>query len=257
MKKLFFLAIFICVAVFIGGCANQSTEHKEKIIVGINAYTPPMGFSDRNNQIIGFDVDLAKALAKHLNCDVHVRPLKAGCADDLSDKNIDILWNAINISSKEESGIIFTKPYMRDRQIVFVRAASPIENIEQLAGKPVGVRSGSLAQADIEKNSHLQRCFGSVIVYADTNEEFAALCEGKIAAVIDSEMIGRYYIKQHKGEIKALDITIGKPVALKLALRKEDTVLRDKVQAALDEMSQDGTLAQISQKWFGNDVTLY
>ena len=78
---------------------------------------------------------------------------------------------------------------------------------------------------------------------------------GRIDAVVCDEIIGRYYMSKHPNKLEAVDVTVGPSAQFGVGFRKDDQALRDKVQKALDEMRQDGTMAKISEKWFAADIT--
>ena len=78
---------------------------------------------------------------------------------------------------------------------------------------------------------------------------------GRIDAVVGDEITGRYYMSKHADSIEAIDSVIGEVSEFGIAFRKDDQQLRDEVQKVLNEMKADGTIAKISEKWFGKDIT--
>ena len=117
-----------------------------KIVVGLDDNFPPMGFRDKENKLIGFDIDLAREAAKRLGAEVEFKPIDWNAkAAELNGKRVDALWNGLTITEKRKENIAFTTPYLENRQIVVVVAKSPLKSKADLAGKVVGLQEGSSA----------------------------------------------------------------------------------------------------------------
>ena len=110
MKKIFSLALILVMSmVVLTGCGNnQQGKTDKKIIVGLDDNFPPMGFIGDNNEIIGFDIDLAKEASKRLGREVEFRPIDWSSKEvELSSGRIDILWNGLDITEKRKENIFF------------------------------------------------------------------------------------------------------------------------------------------------------
>jgi polar amino acid transport system substrate-binding protein len=77
---------------------------------------------------------------------------------------------------------------------------------------------------------------------------------GRIDAVVGDEITGRYYMSKHPETLEAVDVAIGEVSTFGIGFAKDNKQLRDEVQKVLDEMKADGTMAKISEKWFGKDI---
>jgi len=137
--------------VFLVGCGKTDAPATKpatvaKIVVGLDDNFPPMGFRDKDNKLVGFDIDLAREAAKRLGADVEFKPIDWNAKEaELNGKRVDALWNGLTITDKRKENIAFTTPYLENRQIVVVTAKSPIKNKAELAGKVVGLQEGSSA----------------------------------------------------------------------------------------------------------------
>lgn len=252
MKKVLTAILVVLVAgMFVAGCGGAD---KKKIVVGLDDNFPPMGFRDDKNAIVGFDVDMAKEAAKRLNMEMEFKPIDWNSKEaELSGKRVDVLWNGLTITEKRKENILFTKPYMENRQIIVVAADSLIKTKADLAGKVVGAQEGSSSIEALEKDTATMKSFKELKKFGDNVAALMDLKTGRLDAVVVDEIVGRYYIAKKPGEYTILKDNFGSE-EYGVGLRKDDKELLSKLQKALDEMKNDGTSAKISQKWFGEDI---
>jgi ABC-type amino acid transport/signal transduction systems, periplasmic component/domain len=260
MKKLIALCVLVVMAggVF-AGCGSDSAkkaDNTKKIVVGLDDNYPPMGFKDESNNIVGFDVDLAKEASKRLNREVEFKGIDWSSKEaELKSSRVDILWNGLDITEKRKENILFSDPYMDNRQIIFVPVGSSIKSMEDLKGKIVGTQSASTAEEFIDNNPEFRDSMKDVKKYSEYTSAFMDLENGRLEAIIADEITGRYYMSKQKDKFVALDVTVGPVSTFGIGFRKEDQQLRDDVQKVMNEMQQDGTMGKISEKWFGKDIT--
>ena len=261
MKKIFALCMMLVLAVTaLAGCGSNSAQKEEskKIVVGLDDSFPPMGFKDEMNEIVGFDIDLAKEVAKRLGREVEFKAIDWNSKEaELKSGRVDILWNGLDITDKRKENMLFSEPYMDNRQIVFVakNGKVAVAGEADLAGKTIGTQSGGTTEEYFENKPELKASMKEVKYYPDYINAFMDLENGRLDAVVGDEIIGRYYISKHPDEIQAIDTVIGTVSQFGIAFRKDDQKLRDEVQKVFDEMKADGTVAKISEKWFAKDIT--
>lgn len=264
MKKIILMALAVMItAVLLTGCGQQkqetastSSNEGSKIIVGLDDNYPPMGFRDENSNITGFDVDLAKEASKRLNREVEFKAIDWSSKEaELKSGRVNILWNGLDITDERKQNMLFSEPYMDNKQIVFVRNDSPIQSLDDLKGKTIGTQSGSTGEDHINQDKALKDSFKEVKAYPDYISAFMDLENGRLDAIIGDEVTCRYYMSKHPDKFKALDITIGEVTSFGIAFAKDNQKLRDEVQKVFNEMKEDGTVAKISEKWFGKDIT--
>ena len=261
MKKIFALCMMLVLAVTaLAGCGSNSAQKEEskKIVVGLDDSFPPMGFKDEKNEIVGFDIDLAKEVAKRLGREVEFTAIDWNSKEaELKSGRVDILWNGLDITDKRKENMLFSEPYMDNRQIVFVakNGKVAVAGEADLAGNTIGTQSGGTTEEYFENKPELKASMKEVKYYPDYINAFMDLENGRLDAVVGDEIIGRYYISKHPDEIQAIDTVIGTVSQFGIAFRKDDQKLRDEVQKVFDEMKADGTVAKISEKWFAKDIT--
>lgn len=262
MKKIFALCMMLVVAIgTLAGCGNNAAKNDDAnkpIVVGLDDNFPPMGFKDESNEIVGFDIDLAKEASKRLGRPVEFKAIDWNSKEaELKSGRVDILWNGLDITEKRKENMLFSNPYMDNRQIVFVAKgkAASIKGEADLAGKLVGTQSGSTTEEYFESNANVKNSMKEVKYYPDFINAFMDLENGRLDAIVGDEIIGRYYLSKHPEKLEAVDVVIGPVSEFGIAFRKDDQKLRDQVQKVMDEMKKDGTTAKISQKWFAKDIT--
>lgn len=260
MKKgIALLAVVAMAGVLLAGCGGadtQGTSAKKAIVVGLDDNFPPMGFKDEKNDIVGFDIDMAKEAAKRLGREVVFKAIDWSSKEaELKSGRIDVLWNGLNITEKRKANMLFSDPYMDCKQLIFVPAGSPIQGEADLTGKVVGTQSASTADENLDADPALTSALKEVKRYPDYISALMDLQNGRVDAVIADEIVGRYYMEKNPGKFVALETPVGPIGVFGIAYRKDDAALKDALQEVLREMKQDGTSAKISERWFGKDLT--
>ena len=224
------------------------------LIVGFDQDFPPMGFVGDNGEYTGFDLDLAKEVASRLGLEYKAQPIAWDSKDmELESGNIDCIWNGFTMTGREDD-YTWTTPYMANKQVFVVANDSDINSQADLAGKVVEVQADSSAEAALRENQDLANTFGQLLTTPDYNTAFMDLEQGAVDAVAMDTIVAAYQIKQRNADFKILDDALSEE-EYGVGFKKGNTELRDKVQATLEEMAADGTLAKISDEWFGEDVT--
>jgi polar amino acid transport system substrate-binding protein len=257
------LALGAALALMAAGCnqpANPgaqpaaSAAAPAKIVIGLDDNFPPMGFRDEKNELVGFDIDLAREAARHLGAQVEFKPIDWSAKEaELNGHRVDALWNGLTITEERKQNIAFTSPYLDNRQIIVVTTESPINAKADLAGKTVGVQDGSTAVDAVERDAATARSLKELKKFSDNVTALMDLKTGRLDAVVVDEVVGRYYLTKKPGEYRVLDDNFGTE-EYGVGVRKDDAALLASLQGALDKMKQDGSAAAVSNKWFGKDI---
>ena len=246
----------------LAGCGSSSdgkkSADKEKFIVGFDAAFPPYGYQDENGEYVGFDLDLAAEVCKRNDWELVKQPIDWNAKDmELNSGTISCIWNGFTMNGREDE-YAWTDPYVDNSQVFVVKADSGIATFADLAGKSVAVQTDSSAEAALKEddNKELKDSFKELVVVSDYNTAFMDLEMGSVDAIAMDVIVAGYQIEQRGESDKyvILDETLSSE-EYGIGFKKGNEELRDKVQGALDEMAADGTMAEISEKWFGRDVT--
>lgn len=258
MKRLITM-ILVIAAVFsvMAGCSSKSPTalDKKSLVIGVDDTFAPMGFRDKNNNLVGFDIDYAKAAAKKMGTSVKFQPIDWSTKEaELSSGRIDLIWNGYTITDERKQKVLFTKPYLKNSQVIVTRADSNIKKLDDLAGKVVGLQSQSSA-ADALNASPIKSKIKTVTEYKTNDLALTDLKTGRLDAVVIDEVVINYYMSLQKDSYKVLGESLA-PEEYGVGVKKGNEALLNKLQKALDEMNQDGTAAKISEKWFGANKVL-
>lgn len=223
--------------------------------VGFDQDFPPMGFVGDDGEFTGFDLATAAEVAKRLGKEVKYQPIAWDAKDmELNSGTIDCIWNGFTMNGREDD-YTWSEPYMKNDQVIVVKADAGIESLTDLAGKVVDVQTDSSAQAALNDNTELSGSFGQLITVADYNTAFMDLESGAVDAIAMDNVVASYQIQKRNADFKVLDEAIAAE-EYGIGFKKGNDELKDAVQKALEEMAADGTLANISNEWFGKDITI-
>lgn len=258
MKKIILILCLMLAPVLITSCGEERETLENTIIVGLDDTFVPMGFKDSNGEIVGFDVDLAKAVGENIGYNVEFQPIDWSMKEmELDSGNIDVIWNGYSITEERKGQVDFTKEYLKNRQVIITLKDSNIKDKGDLKGKTVAVQAESSSQEAVEKDKDMIKTFkkGELILFESNNDAFMDLESHRSDAIVADEIMARYYIsKIGKEKFKVLDDDFGKEL-YSVGLRKGDDILKDKINNALLELKEHGTIKEISNKWFKEDIT--
>lgn len=232
----------------------QTIKDKGVINVGLEGTYPPFSFVDENGKLTGFEVELSEALAKELGVKAKVQPTKwDGILAALESKRLDVVVNQVTISDERKKKYDFSEPYtVSGIQALILKKKAADLNINaaaDLAGKKVGVGLGTNYEQWV-KQAVPQ---ADVRTYEDDPSKFADLRNGRIDAILIDRLAALEYAQ------KAKDTELAGAAFSRLesgvALRKGEPELLEAINKALDKLRADGTLAKLSEKYFGADVT--
>jgi len=235
--------------------AEETTAEEAKttdggtLIVGFDQDFPPMGFVGDDGEYTGFDLELAQEVAKRLGLEYKAQPIAWDSKDmELESGNIDCIWNGFTMTGREDD-YTWTEPYMANQQVFVVANDSDINSQADLAGKIVEVQADSSAEAALKEAPELTATFKELLTTA-----FMDLEQGAVDAIAMDVIVAGYQIQQRNADFKILDDSLSEE-EYGVGFKKGNTELRDKVQSTLEEMAEDGTLQEVSEKWFSKDVT--
>lgn len=272
MKKRFLsamCAVVLASALFMTGCGSDSSSKDAasgednslqnvldngKLVLGLDATFKPMGFTDENDNVVGFDIDVAEEVCKRLGVKLETYGVNWETKEiDLDAGTIDCIWNGLSVSEERKEKMLMSDPYMRNEMIFVVAKDSDIKSLADLSGKTIAVQNGSTAQ-EILNDSDVGKSAGTINELATNVEALNQLNMNMCDAVFLDSVVADYEINAG-AEVKKLDEGL-EPEEYAIGFKKGNQKLCDKVEEILKEMKADGTLGEISTKWFGSDKTI-
>lgn len=268
MKRISFIFLFFIGLFVLSGCTNERTateswpriNEEKKIIVGLDDSFVPMGFRDKDGKLTGFDIELAKAVFDQYGINVEFQPIDWSMKEfELNNGTIDLIWNGYSKTTEREKKVQFTNTYMENDQILITPKSSGITSFAQMKDKILGAQNGSsgyylfLKQPEILKDIIKDQ---NPVLYSSFNEALIDVKSGRIDGVLIDKVYAEYYLNERdelenfniiKGDFDGEDFAIG--------ARKIDDTLVKKVNEGIERLIQEGKFKEISEKWFGEDVT--
>lgn len=255
-KMVLMSLVMALVLTMLAGCSGSGAGKEDnQLVIGIDDKFAPMGFRDENNEIVGFDIDYAKAAAEKMGMEATFQPIDWSAKEsELNSGRIDLIWNGYTITEERKGKVLFTKPYLKNSQVVVTLADSEITQLSDLAGKTVGLQGLSSA-ADALDAAPIKSEIKTISEFPDNVLALTDLKTKRLDAVVIDEVVARYYMAKEEGTFKLLDESLA-PEEYGIGVKKGNEELLNKLQKALDELNQDGTASEISKKWFGEDKVL-
>ena len=256
MRKRFLLLLLSIINMILlcscGREASFSDAALPELVIGGAEYAPY--FYPDAEDYAGIDVELAREACKRmgyrptfvsLDLDNRARALKNG--------SVDCLWTCLTMEGREED-YTWAGPYLYTRRVYVVPQDSDITSVEDLKGKKISVQADSTSE-EIILNGQAPELAGvdSFVTYPSLGEVFMALRRGYVDAMIGHEGALKLYTEQYPGEYRYLNMSLQQS-KIGVAFRKgEDEDLAEQLTKTLAEMTEDGTTAQILEK-YGLDV---
>ena len=231
----------------------QKIKDSGKFILGLDATFKPMGYTDENDQIVGFDIDVAEEVCKRMGVELVKQPINWETKEtDLEVGKCDCIWNGMSVSPERAEKMNLSDPYMKNAMVFVVKSDSLVASMDDLKTAKIAVQNGSTAQDILEKSEIKDTITVSAI--ATNVEALQQLEMGLCDAVFLDKIVADYEIKTSGKALKVLPEGLEEE-EYAIGFRKNDQKLRDEVQKILVEMKKDGKLAETSTKWFGSDIT--
>ena len=217
MKKFVLLlaVMLMAFALVVTGCSNNDIDEpvdgddvvvdsswddivaKGSFTLGLDDAYPPMGFRDEKNEIVGFDIDLAKEVAKRMGVEVEFQPIDWDSKElELNSGKIDCIWNGMTITDERIANMFFAKPYIANEQIIIVPSSSGITAKAQLEGKVIGLQKGS-SSLDALTADPVSAKVKEIVEYPDNVSAYMDLQAGRIDVFVVDSVVGRYVISQN------------------------------------------------------------
>lgn len=253
MKKIIALVLsLVMVACCFAACGSENADNVEKktVVVGYTIYEP-MNYKDESGKLVGFDTELAEAVFDNLGYEVTFQEIDWEAKyTDLNSGTIDCIWNGFTANTADKDGIAradkvdFSYNYMENRQVVVVKADSVIASAEDLNGKMCGVESGSAGE------SYAEGFEGAIIKGCNfQTTTLMELLSGNVDfAVVDAQLAKSYCGKGDYADLMIVEDLSSDVEYYAIGFAK-DSELTAQVNAQLEALAADGTIAALAEKY--------
>ncbi len=247
------LALVLCAAFVFGACGQGGSSNVFR--VGIDDTYPPMEYKDEAGNYAGFDIDMAKEIAKRLDKEIEFVPTAwSAIFTALSSNKYDCIISSLSITEERKKTIAYTRPYIANNQVIVVKIDNEdIGSEADLGDRIVAVQMGTTSEDSCNEFMKITP-FKDFKKYEGMTQALNELKIGRVDAVVTDLVVGKYFVANDKESFKLISTTLpNEPIAV--GFTKSNQAQADKVDKVLEEMMKDGSLAKISEKWFGEDMT--
>lgn len=264
-KAVIMILILVFVAASFAACGGSGAkatdeslkyvQDRGKLIMGLDDSFPPMGFRNEQNEIVGFDVDVAKAVAEKLGVELVLQPIDWNAKEqELATKNIDCIWNGMSVNEERKKNMTLSVAYMDNNMALVVRSGEGIDTLADMKDKKLALQAGSSAMDALNSKEEFKKSLKEVVELKDNVQALMNLETKAVDAVLMDDVVARYYIEVNEKPFVVLEETLATE-EYAVGFRKGEEALKTAVEDALKELAKEGKLAEISEKWFGKDIT--
>ncbi|MDQ1920568.1 transporter substrate-binding domain-containing protein [Massilia pseudoviolaceinigra] len=230
-----------------------SAKARGTLKIAMEGTYPPFNFNDlKTNQLAGYDVDVATLLAARLGLKPEFITTEWGAIlAGLAAGKFDVAVSQVGINPKREQTFDFSEPYTYSNPQLIVRKneKATYATLADLKGKKLGVGQGSVYEQQAKAVPGVE-----VRSYPAAPETLQDLAFGRIDAALNDSLMVAYLLKHSKLPIQA-GARVGNVERMGIPVRKGNPLLKAALNRALAEAQADGSLAKLSLKWFGSDVS--
>lgn len=275
-KKLLVLAVMLAMILSMGlmaGCGEKTggsaegddageasgNSSSDTMVVGLDDAFAPMGFRDEDGELVGFDIDLAEAVAEELGMKVEFKPIDWNAKEaELKAGTVDCLWNGMSVTPDRIENMALTYKYLNNKIVLMSLADSDIDvtSADQLKDLKIGTQAGSSALQMLEKNEAYESFKDNITEYAKYDTAIMDLKAGRVDVIAVDQVLGEYTNNNLGGEMKECTYSLGDDFYT-IGCASDNTELRDKLNNALKTLIDNGKAAEISEEWFGRDIMVF
>lgn len=239
----------------------KTIEKDKKITIGLDDTFVPMGFKDEDGKIVGFDVDLAKAVFKEYDIKADFQPIDWSMKEsELENGTIDLIWNGYSVTKAREKKVLFTDSYAQNEQVLVTKKDGGITKAEDMKGKVLGAQEGSSGYDIFNNEAKILKDIvkdNDATLYASFNEAMIDLENGRIDGVLIDKVYADYYLKKANKLDDYNIFSVGfDNENYAVGARKGDKELVKKINSAFKELQESGKYGEISKKWFGEELSI-
>jgi polar amino acid transport system substrate-binding protein len=224
-----------------------------KLVVAVDTTYPPMEYVD-GNKIVGYDVDLAKAIGKKMGVEVEFQSVDwDGILTGLLGKRYDVIMSSMNITPERSEKVNFVE-YAKMSQVFVSKKGTDVKAEKDLSGKVVVVQADTTSHEWVEKlKAEKIKDIKEIRSFKGATDAFLEVKNGRGDVIVIDEPVGLYYAKKDAATFavtgRAMD---AEPIGV--AIRKEDNDLKAAIDKAVQDLRADGTYSKIATEWFGGEL---
>ena len=259
MKRLGIAVAGVLMVVGLAACGKQANSSQPQLVkkgtitVGMEGTYAPYSYRE-NGKLTGFEVELAQKLGKKMGYKVKIVPTKwDSLIAGVGSKKLDMAINDIAMTPDRKKAYLFSDPYIYSKSaLIMKKDNTSIKSISDIKDKKIAAGTGT-ANAD-----NVKKFKGQTVASSDFSTSMSLIRQGRVEAALNSKEAFLYYQKSTgANDLKYAEVPTNKipEQSIGILMGKNNKGLQKKVNKALAELRKDGTLKQLSEKYFDGDVT--
>ena len=230
---------------------SAQAQNKE-LVVGSSATYRPFAYENPNKEIVGYDVDIIKAIAQKAGLQIKVVNTPwTGIFAALNNGDVDLVISGVTINDQRKQSYDFTMPYFEARQLIAVQKDSTAKTLKDLAGKKIGVVTGSTG--DDTASREFGKTNPDIRRFESTPVVISELVNSGVDAAIGDNGVIAFRAQEHK-QLKTINDPAFPKEYFGVVVKQGNKALLDKLNSGLTAIKADGSYAQIYKKWFQADA---
>ena len=256
MKKLtaalLALLMLLTAAAAMADSGLETIQSKGTLVIATEGNWKPWTYHDDNGVLTGFDIEIGTLIAERLGVKPEFKEVSWEAILVGVDTGVfDIACNGVGYTEERAQKFLFSDPYVYTEAVLVVRKDNQdIHSLDDLKGRTTSNSPNSTYAMKAED-------MGATVIYVDTLGETMMMVEdGRVEGTINAKSSVDDYLKAHpNARIKVVQTFAGEPVCYPIRKTDENADLMAKINEILAELRNDGTLAKLSVKYFGEDLT--
>ena len=251
MKKIVALLLAVMMVFALCACGGGDSKTDEKtLVVGIDPEYPPYSYIGSDGEYTGFDIEVAQAACDLLGWKMEVFPVNwDNKLVQLDGNECDCIWSGMTIlDSMKEAGYVISDPYYDNSQVLLVKEDSSIKSAADLKGKTVAVQLGTSGESLLNGDlADLKATFADLVTCNSFVSAFTELGGGSVDAVFVDYPVAASYVAKNDG-FRIVEDDLGTE-QYGIAFRSGDQELCDQIEAAVQQLVDNGTYQKIAEKY--------
>jgi len=248
-KILIYLIPLLLLPIFLNANKLEDVKKTGILKAGVKYDFEPFGYKNSHGEVVGFDIDLLKYIAKNLGVKLQLEQVTSKTRiPKLANGDVDIVAASMTHKVSREATIDFTISYFFDGQAFLVRKYSKARKATNFNGKQVGAIEGATS------GEHLKKIVPKVRMsyFKDYNEGVKALLKGEIDAITTDLVWCSVQAEKSNGKLKVLnDVISFEPYGM--GVPENESKFRDTINFLLQKSVKDGTYSKLYYKWFNEE----
>ena len=224
-----------------------------KIVIALDPTYPPMESEESDGKLVGFDIDMAREIAKRLGVKAEFMVMAwEGIISGLVSNRYDLIISSMNITAEREKQINFV-PYAKMSELFVTKIGADVHDEAGLAGKVLAVAADTTSYDYAQKQKAKGLAIKEIKAFRLMSDAFMAVKTGHADVLIVDEPVARYFTKLDKNTFHITGRAMA-PEAVGIGVRRAATDLHEAVAKAIEAMRKDGTLKALQDTWFGGEL---